>query len=146
MAEWDQRSFDGVVARVPPGWDVSEDVPGVELVISGPVIDGFRPNVSISRGKAANPSLQSQFTQQLAELRSILTDSALLDLEETELAGVPAQRLLVSFRQGIYDLILEQWIALTGERMLAVVSACATAQAWEQHEPMLRKIVSSVRF
>lgn len=145
MAEWDRRSFDGIAVSVPPGWSVRDDAPGVELVISAAVEDGFRSNVSITRGPAASADLQSTFMQQLAELRSVLTDSTLLDLEETQLGGFSAQRVLVAFRQGIYDLIMEQWMTLTNEGV-AVVSACATTKAWEQEDQVLRRIVSSLRF
>lgn len=145
MAEWESRNLDGITVDIPPGWSVGTDMPGLELVVSAPEKDAFRSNVGIARGQAREKSVEAEFTRQLAELRALLTDSVLLDQQETRLNGLPAQQLLVTFRQGIYELIMKQWLVFDGGR-IAVVTACSTQASWDDDQENLHRVVESLRF
>lgn len=93
---------------------------------------GFRPNLNVVRkvrDKAGD--LDDLARDAVRGLGRLLSDFLLIDLDAAVVSNLPARRLLVAYRQGIYSMTSEQWIVLTDEHIWTLSAAAPTAR-WDE--------------
>jgi hypothetical protein len=151
VSEWvEYRSEDsGIALTHPPGWRVSEGAAGaaVAVVAHEPGTGGFSACVTINAAELDGPVDLQDFTKmQLAGIGEFLTDVRLIDQSESSLLGRPAGRLLVTYRQGVHALVLEQWwaVAEAGPGAVVVSGTCA-ALDYDDYADVFDQVASSLR-
>lgn len=131
----------------PEAW---EAVPG--LIDEGVVFvepasessDGFRSNVNVTVVASTPGELDVLADQTVDMLARTLTDFQLLDLEQSEFAGHAGWRLLGAYRQGIDSLVIEQWSAPIGDRVITLTGTCP-AVAYDQYADQYAAVAASLR-
>src|SRR5438309_12128417 len=100
----------------------------VVLVAGVPGTGGFAANVSVTAQELPTAVEPGEFGRsQLAAMAELLTDVRLVDRSTAQLLGRPGERVLVTYRQGVHSLALEQWWALAGAGPGAVVVSATCA-------------------
>lgn len=132
VLEWawysDQRG--GLTVKHPPEWEPRRGMAGLLVAIVGP--DGgtrFPPNINVVRHvNDVQINLDHLARAAVREVTRILTDVAIIDLDQAVVAGAPARRLLFTYRQGIYGLTGEQWVWLTRDHIWTVTAGAVTEE------------------
>jgi hypothetical protein len=146
--DWvDYRGKDaGFIVSHPPGWRAVEGVAGAALVLSAgePGTGGFFANLSVRAQALPGPVGLDEFgAAQLGGLGELLTDVRLVDRSEAEVLGHHGGRVLVTYRQGIHALALEQWWAVAGPGAVVVSGTCAVLD-YDTHADDFGRIVASL--
>lgn len=135
--------------RHPRSWGRAEGVLGATAVFvdGDPAWDegeGFRTNVTVGvEPREEGLGDEELFERHAASPPRYLTDPILLDRDRVEVANVPAQRLLVVYRQGPRTLTLEQWCLAAPARTL-YLSAATTTNQFADTQPVVEGIVGSL--
>ena len=118
----------GLRLEHPAEWRADRGVTGLVLAVSAaPRADGFAPNLNVVRRvNDVKLSLDDLAQAAVREVRRVLTDAAIIDLDAAVVAESPARRLLFTYRQGIYGLTGEQWVWLTLDHIWTVTAGAAT--------------------
>lgn len=137
----------GFSLQVPPGWNVQKGVAGLLVSIVGPDETGaFRPNLNLVRKvRDRAPDLDALARDALKTLTRLLTDLLVIDVDSSVVAGLPARRLLVAYRQGMFALTSEQWIFVDDEHIWTV-SAGASTEQWSDVAHDFAAIVRTLEF
>ena len=149
MSDWvDYRSKEaGFAVSHPPGWRAAEGVAGAALVLVAgePGTGGFSGNLSVTAQALPEPVGLDQFGEaQLGGLAELLTDARLVDRGEATLLGNAGGRVLVTYRQGIHALALEQWWVVAGSGGIVVSGTCAVLD-YDTLADDFGRIVASLR-
>lgn len=131
---------------LPEGWRVTEEVESVALIAVAPDDDlGFHRNLVVTIEQLPDDLDADDWWQRARRaVTDLLTAARLLDVAEAELAGLPAQRLLVHHLADDHDVTLEQWIAPVGPYGWTVSTSVA-ALAYGRHADELRTTVATLR-
>lgn len=122
----------GFALGVPEGWSIRRGVAGllVAVVMDGED-EGFRPNLNVVRRARDRAGDLDELAQEtIRSLRRLLSDLLLIDLDAAVVSDLPARRILIAFRQGIFGVTSEQWIVPTDEHVWTV-SAAASIEDWD---------------
>ena len=149
MSDWvDYRSADaGFAVSHPVGWRAAEGIAGAALVLVAgePGTGGFAANLSVTAQALPEPVGLDKFgAAQLGGLGELLTDVRLVDRGEAKLLGHAGGRVLVTYRQGIHTLALEQWWAVAGPGAVVVSGTCAVLD-YDTYADDFSRIVASLR-
>ncbi len=142
----DERN--GFSLGVPPGWQVRKGVAGllVSLVAPTPTGASFTPNLNVVRKvRDTTADLDSLARDAVRTLSRLLTDLIVIDLDSDVVADLPARRVLVAYRQGLFALTSEQWIVAEDD-FIWTVSAGAAADQWDTVTNAFARVVASLRF
>lgn len=122
----DTRS--GLGFEHPSQWRVRRGGGGLLVSVVAPQSEtGFAPNLNVVRRINDHDfSLDDLARAAIREVRRVLTDALLIDLDATVVADEPARRLVFSYRQGIYGLTGEQWVWLTRAHLWTVTAGART--------------------
>lgn len=136
----------GLVFEHPEGWKVERRASGLLASVLAPQREaGFAPNLNVVRRVNDHDyTLDDLARAAIREVRRVLTDVVLIDLDAVVVAEDPARRLLFSYRQGIYGLTGEQWVWLTRSH-LWTVTAGARSQDYDAVADVFVRLVSSLR-
>jgi hypothetical protein len=151
VSEWTEyRSAEGgFVVSHPSGWRSAEGIMGaaVVLVAGEPGTGGFAANVSVTAQELPDAVDPDEFGRsQLAAMAELLTDVRLVDRSEAHLLGWPGERVLVTYRQGIHSLALEQWWAIADAGPGAVVvSATCPVLDYDDYADDFGRVAASLR-
>jgi hypothetical protein len=117
------------------------------LLAGEPGTGGFAANVSVTAQELPTRVEPDEFGRsQLAAMAELLTDVRLVDRSEAKLLDRPGERVLVTYRQGVHSLALEQWWALADAGPGAVVvSATCTALDYDDYADDFGRIAASLR-
>lgn len=119
----------GFELPLPPEWERAEDVPGCALVAVEPPREDahFRANVVVTiEALASGADLETWAGRSLDALRESLNRLRVIDIDSTEVGGVPARRALTHYLHGQFGGInLEQWSLV--HRDLGFVVSCSSA-------------------
>jgi DNA primase len=114
---------------LPAGWEHAEDVDGCALIAVEPARDDphFRANVVVTIERLGRDAeLEPWAERSLDALRASLERLRVIDLDTTEISGLPARRALTHYVHGQFGGInLEQWSLVHGG--LGFVVSCSTA-------------------
>jgi hypothetical protein len=112
---------------LPAGWERAEGVDGCALLAVEPPRDDahFRANVVVTvESLPAGASLEGWAERSRDALRESLNRLRVIDLEVTELCGLPAHRTLAHYvHRQFGGVVLEQWAL--AERPLGFVLSCS---------------------
>ncbi len=124
----DKRS--GLTLPHPSDWKPQRGMAGLLVAVVGSEGEvGFAPNVNVVRRvNDVQLGLDELARAAMREVRRILTDATIIDLDSAVVADAPARRLLFTYRQGIYGLTGEQWVWLTHEHIWTVTAGAATEE------------------
>jgi hypothetical protein len=139
----------GFVLEYPAGWSVVEGIVGAAVILMSPEQGAgrFTANVSVSAQELPGVTTLADFSAaQLVTMERLLTDVRLVDRSEGTLLGQPAERVLVSYRQGVHALALEQWWGVAARNPGAVVVAgtCA-ALDYDGYADIFARVARSLR-
>lgn len=140
----DERN--GFSLVVPVGWAAQRGVSGLLVSIVAPEVDegAFRPNLNVVRKvRDRAPDLDALAHDALKTLQRLLTDLIVIDVDAGVVADLPARRLLVAYRQGVFALTSEQWI-VAGDDYIWTISAGASADRWHEVADVFAEIVRSL--
>lgn len=140
----DERN--GFSLRVPDGWEVRKGVAGLLVSLVAPEAEegGFRPNLNVVRKvRDRAPDLDALAHDALKTLQRLLTDLIVIDVDAGVVADLPARRVLVAYRQGVFALTSEQWI-VAGDDHIWTISAGAAADRWNEEADAFARIVRSL--
>lgn len=132
VLEWtpysDRRA--GLTLKHPPDWEPRRGMAGLLVAIVAPDGGtGFPPNINLVRHvNDVQINLDDLARTAVREVSRILTDVAIIDLDQAVVAGSPARRLLFTYRQGIYGLTGEQWVWLTRDNIWTVTAGALTEE------------------
>lgn len=149
-SNWIPYEHSHVRLDAPGAWESIEGVLGSIVAFREPGEDpmGYRANLNVVATDVSPESLEDQeefFQLQLALLGEQLTDPLVLDVDVATLAGEPARRLLLTYREGIRDITLEQWYQLREGRSW-VVSALVESVRYSAFADVFAHMVSTVEF
>lgn len=146
MADDHHHTSGAFSMSLPAGWRATEEVESVALIAVAPDDDlGFHRNVVITVEELPDDLDADDWWQRARRaVTDELSAARLLDVAEAELAGLPAQRLLVHHLADDHDVALEQWTAPVGPYGWTVSTSVA-ALAYGQHADELRSTVASLR-
>ncbi len=140
----DARS--GLGFEHPDGWKVERGRGGLlAMVVAPPQEAGFAPNLNVVRRVNDHDySLDDLARVAMREVRRVLTDAVVIDLEASVVAEEPARRLLFSYRQGIYGLTGEQWVSPTPTHLWTVTAGSRT-EDYDDVADIFGRLVRSLR-
>lgn len=130
-----------------PGWETADDAPGcVVLVITPePGVHGFRANVTLTTAMLGGAMDAEGFASaQLATLGELLTDARLVDRAPASLLDRPGERVLLTYRQGLYSLALEQRWSVAGEGAVVLSATCASLD-YDRYAETFARMAASLR-
>jgi hypothetical protein len=138
----------GLALERPPVWKHQENDAG--LIFAGPADeqdpDAFRPTVNVVVADLEGVEaidLDALAEAQLDEMSRVLTDVLVIDVAEDEVATLPARKTVLTFRQGIYAITLEQWIAVRGSTIVTV-SAASENHEYARQASVAERLVRSL--
>ena len=136
---------DGFSFAVPEGWRTERGAAGLLVSVIGPSDQGgFRPNLNVVRKvRDRAPDLDALAREALKTLSRLLTDLLVVDVDTSVVANLPARRLLVAYRQGLFALTSEQWIFADHDHIWTVSAGAATDQ-WDRVADDFTQIVRSL--
>lgn len=130
----------------PSGWVAREGVMGTTVFILRPNQTGFSTNLNIiARRVPAGTSLSNVMVGVEKLLADLITDFKLVSNQPSSLDGQPGAALLYTGRQGKYDLVWYQVIALRNN-ISYVISFTAAAATYERDRIPLGNILGSFKF
>ncbi len=138
----------GFALSHPSDWRATRGISGllVSLVAPDQPDPSFRPNLNVVRRvRDSALDLDGLAETVLSTLARLLTDILVVDVDSAVVGDVPARRLLVAYRQGIYALTSEQWVFMTDEHVWTV-SAGAAAEGWAEVADTFGEVVRSFRW
>lgn len=142
----------GLTVTCPDGWRAASDVAvaGVQLVQRDRSSGTAAAVVHITTEPLpAEVDVTAYADRQLALLRATAEALRLLDEEDGTLAGLPARRVLVAYRQGLAHLVGDQWWAVGGGRGVVgrgvVVAGTCLSTAFPAAEVVFAEIAATVR-
>lgn len=140
------EDYHGFTIEVPDGWRVQKGVAGLLVSVVAPARDGeFRPNLNVVRKvRDRAPDLDALARDALKTLARVLTDVLVVDVDSAVVADLPARRILVAYRQGMFALTSEQWIVAADEHIWTI-SAGAATDRWDEVADDFAAIVRSLR-
>ena len=136
----------GLTFKHPDGWKVQRGRSGLLASVVAPRSEaGFAPNLNVVRRvNDHHYNLDDMARAAIREVRRVLTDPVLIDLDAAVVADDPARRLLFSYRQGVYGLTGEQWVWLTPSH-LWTVTAGARTDDYDAFADVFAQLVRSLR-
>lgn len=137
----------GFSLEVPPGWQTQKGVAGLLVSVVEPPADGgtFRSNLNVVRRvRDRTPDLDALAHDAIKTLTRLLTDLLVVDVNAAVVADLPARRVLVAYRQGLYALTSEQWI-IVGDDHIWTISAGAASDRWDEVADVFAGIVRSIK-
>lgn len=137
----------GLSFEVPPGWQIQRGLAGLLVSVVAPAVEGdaFRSNLNvIRRVRDRAPDLDALAHDAIKTLTRLLTDLLVVDVDGSVVAELPARRVLVAYRQGLYALTSEQWI-VAGDDHIWTISAGAASDRWDGVTDIFAGIVRSMR-
>jgi hypothetical protein len=130
----------------PEGWEVKENVEGMDLVGLSPVegpSDKFQENVFVASTEMKEPHEADEILDDsLSVMINTITDFKPEKRDHAEVGGIEAARLTFTWRQGPYHLTSVVYV-LPGRDRAYQIRATAESQAWDRVLPVFEKIVSS---
>ena len=130
----------------PNGYVAREGVMGTTVFILKPNQTGFSTNLNvIARRVPAGTSLSKETAGLEKLLADLITDFKLVSNQPSSLDGQPAVALLYTGRQGKYDLVWYQVIAIRSN-ISYVISFTAAAATYERDRVPLGNILGSFKF
>lgn len=140
----DERN--GFSLELPEGWSIQRGVAGllVAAVLDGEG-EGFRPNLNVvrrARDRTGDPDELVRET--VHNLGRLLSDLLLIDLDAAVVSDLPARRILIAFRQGIFSVTSEQWIVPSEDHVWTVSTAASTGH-WDDYADVFAAMVSGFR-
>ena len=140
----DARS--GLSFEHPKGWKAERGMSGLLATVVAPEREtGFAPNLNVVRRVNDHDySLDDLARAAVREVRRVLTDVLVIDLDATVVADEPARRLLFSYRQGVYGLTGEQWVWLTPSYSWTV-TAGANTEKYDALADVFTRMVRSLK-
>ena len=140
----DARS--GLAFEHPAAWTVQRGTSGLLVSVAAPRREAGRaPNLNVVRKVNDHDYTLDDLAQAaIREVRRVLTDAALIDLDATVVADEPARRLLFSYRQGVHGLTGEQWVWLT-QSHLWTVTAGARTEDYDSCADFFTQLVRTLR-
>jgi hypothetical protein len=112
---------------MPPDWDTVAVRDSVIAAVS-PQIDEerYRSNVTIAETPlSVVGDLENFGDEHLRELERVLTDFQLIEVSDAQVGRLPGIRVTASFRQGLYDLTLDEWLGLSDATMVTATAIAA---------------------
>jgi hypothetical protein len=134
----------GFEIRVPDGWAAARDLLGCALMLMELEEHEFRASVTVGVEEAPEPNLDALVTTQVGRLTRSLTDLEIVRRSEAELAGSSAHYLCATYREGIHEIQLEQWIIAIQKRAVAV-AATVPRHRRDELSDAIRSAVESFR-
>ena len=137
----------GFALEVPPRWDVRKGVAGllVAIVDTSTSEGEFRASLNVVRKvRDRRPDLDVLARDALKALGRLLNDLMVIDIDSGVVADLPARRLLVAYRQGLFALTSEQWIVIDDDHIWTI-SAGATTDRWDDVADIFAAMVRSLR-
>ena len=144
-----QRYLDerhGFTLGVPEGWSIQRGVAGLLVAFA---MDGegesFRPNLNVvRRARDRTGDLDELAQETIRSLRRLLSDLLLIDLDAAVVSDLPARRILIAFRQGIFSVTSEQWIVPSADHVWTV-SAAASTEHWDDCADVFAAMVAGFK-
>lgn len=136
----------GFSVEVPPGWQIQKGVAGLLVSLVAPAADtgAFRSNLNVVRRvRDRAPDLDALAHDAIKTLSRLLTDLLVIDVDAAVVADLPARRVLVAYRQGLFALTSEQWI-VAGDEYVWTISAGAATERWDDAADVFAAIVRSL--
>lgn len=137
----------GFSLEVPPDWQIQRGVAGLLVSLVAPALDdtSFRPNLNVVRRvRDRPPDLDALAHDAIKTLSRLLTDLLVIDVEASVVADLPARRVLIAYRQGLFALTSEQWIVAADDHIWTI-SAGAATEDWDEVADLVTGIVRSLR-
>lgn len=115
---------------IPADWDTVEVRESVIAAVSPEIDDEhYRSNVTIAEMPLnALGEIEAFGDDHLRDLERVLTDFRLIEVSDAQVGRLPGIRVTASFRQGLYDLTLDEWLGLSD---ITMVTATAVADDFE---------------
>lgn len=139
-SDFPQLSF-----SIPDNWKAVEVRAGAIAALSPEVDEGrYRSNVTIAEMPLSDVGDINAFgDEHLRELERVLTDFQLIEVSDAQVGPLPGVRITASFRQGAYDLTLDEWLGLTD---VTLVTATAVAADFDYPDEVenFEQIVASI--
>lgn len=138
----DERN--GFSLVVPDGWEVQRGIAGLLVAVVKGAGDGsFRPNLNVVRKvRDRVGDLDDLARETVRGLGRLLSDFLLIDLDGAVVSNLPARRVLMAYRQGIFSVTSEQWIVLTDQHIWTL-SAAAPTDRWDECADVFAAVASS---
>jgi len=143
-SSYENKDFNFVLEH-PPDWEALEDVLGVAVMVRGPAPadDEFRPNFTVMVEALEAPATLDDFLRaQLQNQARLLTDFYLLDVTDSEVAAIPAKKVLFTHRQGIFSLSVDQWWAIAPGGIIVLSGTAESMQYGIATDDFLRMAAS----
>lgn len=137
----------GFSLEVPPGWEVQKGVAGLLVSVVAPAASegAFRPNLNVVRKvRDRPPDLDALARAALKTMTRLLSDPIVIDVDAGVVADLPARRLLVAYRQGLFALTSEQWM-IVDDAHIWTISAGASSDRWDEVADAFAQIVRTLR-
>lgn len=137
----------GFALEVPPGWELRSGVAGLLVaIVDTHASEGeFRPSNLVRKVRDRRPDLDALARDVLKTLGRLLNDLIVIDVDSAVVAELPARRLLVAYRQGLFALTSEQWIVVDDDQIWTI-SAGAGTDRWDDVADVFAAVVRSLRF
>jgi hypothetical protein len=130
----------------PNGWVAREGVFGATVMILRPNPSGFSTNLNVIVSRVGSQvTLEGAEQEIIRQLTEVVTDFKLVSQQRTTLAGQTAIATLSTGRQGRYNLVWYQLIALR-EGLSYTVTFTVEASAYESERVPLGNILGTFRF
>ena len=130
---------------MPPGWNAI-GVRASAIAAVSPEIDDvhYRSNLTIAETPlSALGDIAAFGDDHLRDLERVLTDFRLIEVSDAQVGRLPGVRLTASFRQGAYDLTLDEWLGLSDVTMVTA-AAVATDFDYVSDVSKFEQIVASI--
>ena len=137
----------GFALEHPAGWEATDDAPGCIVLVITPEagMDGFRANVTLTTTMLSGAlNAEGLASAQLATLGELLTDARLVDRAPASLLGRPGERVLLTYRQGLHSLALEQCWSIAGEGAVVLSATCASLD-YDRYADTFARMAASLR-
>lgn len=127
-----QHPSAGFTLSLPEGWETATDVAGVALIAVAPDRGAgwFRTNLVVTLEQLATPDLATWQEEALALMRYGLNEFLLVDVEEVEVAGYRARRLVAHHRPETdgqaASVTMEQWTLVVGRLGYTLTASMAS--------------------
>ena len=129
---------------MPSSWTCIPFVQHAALLSPEPDESRFRTNVNVVV-RTVDGRLDDVADEELDAARRVLTDLEVRSDVLSELNGVPARRIAAVCRQGVFELVFHQLVAVAGGRA-CTISGAATVEESALLESVLEGVVTSFSF
>lgn len=125
--EWAEVHHEGAGLRLryPSELRCLRDLRGIPLtLLSPPGRSDFRSSVVITTEEVlADPNLDTIVRDVVRELDRFLTDYRNRSIEECEVGGRPARRVVGIYKSGRVAVSIEQWLVDGGQRLISITAS-----------------------